>query len=77
MRAPDRIYLRVPGRTDEEARAAGAAAAAKAQAAAERADAGSDGAGSDGVGSDGAGTGKATKPEKAAASGRAGQRDNT
>lgn len=33
MRAPDRIYFRVPGRTDEEARAAAAAAAAKAEAA--------------------------------------------
>lgn len=37
MRAPDRIYFRVPGRTEEEARAAAAAAAAKAQAAADRA----------------------------------------
>lgn len=32
MRAPDRIYFRVPGRTEEEARAAAAAAAAKAAA---------------------------------------------
>jgi len=39
MRAPDRIYFRVPGRTEDEARAAAAAAAAKAAAAADRADA--------------------------------------
>jgi cell division protein FtsQ len=37
MRAPDRIYFRVPGRTEEEARAAAAAAAAKVAAAADRA----------------------------------------
>lgn len=36
MRAPDRIYFRVPGRTEDEARAAAAAAAAKVGAAAER-----------------------------------------
>ena len=39
MRAPDRIYFRVPGRTEEEARAAAAAATAKAAAAADRAEA--------------------------------------
>ena len=39
MRAPDRIYFRVPGRTEDEARAAAAAAAAKAAA---KADAKSD-----------------------------------
>ncbi len=39
MRAPDRIYFRVPGRTEEEARAAAAAAAAKAAVAADRAEA--------------------------------------
>ena len=33
MRAPDRIYFRVPGRTEDEARAAAAAAKAKADAA--------------------------------------------
>jgi cell division protein FtsQ len=38
MRAPDRIYFRVPGRTEEEARAAAAAAAAKVAAAADRRD---------------------------------------
>lgn len=38
MRAPDRIYFRVPGRTEDEARAAAAAAAAKAAAAADRAE---------------------------------------
>lgn len=38
MRAPDRIYFRVPGRTEEEARAAAAAAAEKAAAAADRAE---------------------------------------
>lgn len=38
MRAADRIYFRVPGRTEAEARAAAVAAAAKAQAAAERAE---------------------------------------
>ena len=38
MRAPDRIYFRVPGRTEEEARAAAAAASAKAAAAADKAD---------------------------------------
>ena len=37
MRAPDRIYFRVPGRTEDEARAAAAAAAAKVAAAADRA----------------------------------------
>ena len=36
MRAPDRIYFRVPGRTEDEARAAAAAAAEKAAAAADR-----------------------------------------
>ena len=36
MRAPDRIYFRVPGRTEDEARAAAAAAAAKVAAAADR-----------------------------------------
>lgn len=36
MRAPDRIYFRVPGRTEDEARAAAAAATAKAAAAADR-----------------------------------------
>jgi cell division protein FtsQ len=36
MRAPDRIYFRVPGRTEEEARAAAKAAAEKAAAAADR-----------------------------------------
>ncbi|MBC2668268.1 cell division protein FtsQ/DivIB [Novosphingobium piscinae] len=43
MRAPDRIYFRVPGRTEEEARAAAAAAAAKAAAAADRAEAAASG----------------------------------
>ncbi len=38
MRAPDRIYFRVPGRTEDEARATAAAAAAKAAAAADRAE---------------------------------------
>lgn len=38
MRAPDRIYFRVPGRTEDEAKAAAAAAAAKVAAAADRAD---------------------------------------
>jgi cell division protein FtsQ len=38
MRAPDRIYFRVPGRTEDEARAAAAAAAAKAAAASDRAE---------------------------------------
>ena len=37
MRAPDRIYFRVPGRTEEEARAAAAAAAAKVAAKADKA----------------------------------------
>lgn len=37
MRAPDRIYFRVPGRTEDEARAAAAAATAKADAAAREA----------------------------------------
>jgi len=36
MRAPDRIYFRVPGRTEDEARAAARAAAEKAAAAADR-----------------------------------------
>jgi len=36
MRAPDRIYFRVPGRTEDEARAAAKAAAEKAAAAADR-----------------------------------------
>lgn len=39
MRASDRIYFRVPGRTEDEARALAAAAAAKAAAAADKADA--------------------------------------
>lgn len=38
MRAPDRIYFRVPGRTEEEARAAAVAAAAKVAAAADKGD---------------------------------------
>src|SRR6185436_8076236 len=38
MRASDRIYFRVPGRTEDEARAAAAAAAAKVAAAADRRD---------------------------------------
>lgn len=38
MRAGDRIYFRVPGRTEDEARAAAAAAAAKVAAAADKAD---------------------------------------
>lgn len=38
MRAPDRIYFRVPGRTEDEARATAAAAAAKAEAAVNRAE---------------------------------------
>lgn len=38
MRAGDRIYFRVPGRTDDEAKAAAAVAAAKVAAAADRAD---------------------------------------
>jgi cell division protein FtsQ len=38
MRAPDRIYFRVPGRTEDEARAAAAAAAAKVAAAADKGD---------------------------------------
>lgn len=42
MRAPDRIYFRVPGRTEEEARAAARAAAEKAAAAADRKEAGQD-----------------------------------
>lgn len=40
MRAPDRIYFRVPGRTEEEAKAVAAAAAAKAAAAQDKADGG-------------------------------------
>lgn len=39
MRASDRIYFRVPGRTEDEARALAAAAAAKTAAAADKADA--------------------------------------
>ncbi|MES2493931.1 MAG: FtsQ-type POTRA domain-containing protein [Pseudomonadota bacterium] len=42
MRAADRIYFRVPGRTEDEARALAAAAAAKAAAAADKADARND-----------------------------------
>ncbi len=43
MRAPDRIYFRIPGRTEEEARAAAVAAAEKAAAAADRKDAAAQG----------------------------------
>lgn len=43
MRAPDRIYFRIPGRTEEEARAAAVAAAEKAAAAADRKDAAAEG----------------------------------
>src|SRR6185295_6738695 len=67
MRAPDRIYFRVPGRTEDEARAAAAAAAAKVAAAADRA-----------TGADAAeGKPAATKPAPRKAAARSGAREDT
>jgi len=67
MRAPDRIYFRVPGRTEDEARAAAAAAAAKVAAAADRA-----------TGADAAeGKPAAAKPAPRKAAARPGAREDT
>ncbi|MFC3173600.1 cell division protein FtsQ/DivIB [Novosphingobium bradum] len=66
MRAPDRIYFRVPGRTEDEARAAAAVAAAKVAAAADRASAEASAAAATGANED-KGQGAGSAPRKAGA----------